>query len=293
MKRLTLTLAALSILPATAHAQSNIEITKVSDTIHMLTSPNGGNVTASVGQDGAFIIDDNLPGRSEPLTSAIKSIKDQNINFVLNTHYHNDHTGTNEAFGNQGAIIVAHDNVRTRLSSEQVIEFFNKTVEPLSKEGLPIITFSQDMTLHYNDNDIEITYVPNAHTDGDSIAYFKDENVITAGDALFNGRYPFIDVEHGGTIQGMIAAQDKILEIANDQTAIIPGHGPLTNKAELQGYKNTLSTIADKVEAAIKEGKTLEEIQAMKPTAEFDEKLGGDFIKPDVFVSFVYESLVK
>jgi len=291
MKHFILALAALSILPHSANAQSDIIITKVSDSIHMLVSPDGGNVTASVGEDGTFIIDDNLPGRSEPLMNAIKSIKDQDIKFVLNTHYHNDHTGTNEAFGENGAIIVAHDNVRTRLSNKQVIEFFDKTIEPLSKEGLPIVTFSSDMGIHYNNNDIEIIHVPNAHTDGDAIAYFKQENVITTGDALFNGIYPFIDVEHGGTIKGMIAAQDKILELADDQTSIIPGHGPLTNKAEIKEYQNALISITANVEAAIKGGKSLEDIQAMKPTQEFDEKLGGGFIKPDVFVSFIYNSL--
>lgn len=291
MKHFILALAALSILPHSANAQSDIIITKVSDSIHMLVSPDGGNVTASVGEDGTFIIDDNLPGRSEPLMNAIKSIKDQDIKFVLNTHYHNDHTGTNEAFGENGAIIVAHDNVRTRLSNKQVIEFFDKTIEPLSKEGLPIVTFSSDMGIHYNNNDIEIIHVPNAHTDGDAIAYFKQENVITTGDALFNGIYPFIDVEHGGTIKGMIAAQDKILELADDQTSIIPGHGPLTNKAEIKEYQNALISITANVEAAIKGGKSLEDIQALKPTQEFDEKLGGGFIKPDVFVSFIYNSL--
>ncbi|MEZ5815275.1 MAG: MBL fold metallo-hydrolase [Alphaproteobacteria bacterium] len=288
-----LTLLVCLLIPFSAQAQDNndIEIIKVRDGIHMLISPEGGNITASTGEDGTFIIDDNLEGRESVITDAIKSLNEQNVKFVLNTHYHFDHTGTNETFGDEGAIIVAHDNVRKRLSERQFISFFNKEMPALEKSGLPVVTFSEGLNLHYNGDDVQIIHMPGAHTDGDAAAFFKNANVIVAGDVIFNGMYPFIDAQHGGSIKGVLAAQSTLLNIADDNTAIIPGHGPLMNKANLQAYHDALAEITGNIETAIKNGKTLEETLAAKPTAKFDEKLGGGFITPDVFVTFLYEHL--
>lgn len=280
------------ITPLTAHAQKDIEVTKIKNNIYMLVSPKGGNVAVSTGKDGTFIIDDQLAGRSQIIDDAVKTITDKDIQFILNTHYHFDHTGGNEFLGKQGALLVAHDNVRERLSTEQFITFFNRTMPPLSKEGLPVITFSNDMTFHYNDDDIKIIHLPSAHTDGDSIAHFVNENVIVTGDTVFHHMYPFIDAEHGGSIQGLLSGIDILLSLANKDTLIIPGHGTVMTKIDLQDYRDTLASIANKITDAIKNGKTLEQAIAMKPTQEFDAKMNkGKVVKPDAFVSLVYNML--
>jgi glyoxylase-like metal-dependent hydrolase (beta-lactamase superfamily II) len=287
-----LTLLVCLLVSFSAQAQDNdIEIVKIRDGIHMLINPEGGNITASTGEDGTFIIDDNLEGRGPNITNAVKNLNGQSVKFILNTHYHFDHTGTNESFGGEGAIIVAHDNVRKRLSERQFISFFNKEMPALEKPGLPVITFNEGLNLHYNGDEVQIIHLPGAHTDGDAAAFFKNANVIVAGDIIFNGMYPFIDAQHGGSIKGMLAAQDALLNIADDNTAIIPGHGPLMNKTDLKAYRDALAEITGNIETAIRNGQTLEETLAAKPTAKFDEKLGGGFITPDVFVAFLYEHL--
>lgn len=191
----------------------------------------------------------------------------------------------------KGAIIVAHDNVRKRLSTKQFITYFSKKMSPLSKAGLPVVTFSDDITLHYNGDSIKIIHVPAAHTDGDSAAYFVNENVIVTGDTVFNAMYPFIDAEHGGSIKGVIAAADTFLELANDETIIVPGHGQLMSKSDLRAYRQTLATISERVRSALKSGKTLEQAIALKPTQEFDKKMGKGIVGPDAFVSILYENL--
>ncbi len=286
-----LPLIALLFVPFSAYAQNDVEIVKIKDGIHMLISPQGGNVAVSSGLDGTFIIDDQLDGRSKIIKNAIKTITDQDTKFILNTHYHFDHTGGNESFGEDGAIIVAHDAVRERLSTKQFITYFKKEMQPLSKAGLPVVTFSKDMNLHYNNDDIQIIHVESAHTDGDAIAYFKNDNVIVTGDTVFNGMYPFIDAEHGGSLKGLLAAQATMLEIADEDTAIIPGHGALMNKADLQAYHDMLTTISGRIETSIKDGKTLEETLDAKPSAEFDEKMGHGIVGPEAFVSFLYKHL--
>lgn len=292
MKHIPLLILTLCIAPFSAYAQeSDVKIIQVKNNIHVLVSPQGGNVVTSTGEDGTFIIDDQLAGRSALIKAAAKSINDQDIKFVLNTHYHFDHTGGNEFFGKENAIIVAHDSVRERLSTKQFITYFKKEMPPLSKAGLPVVTFSKDMTFHHNGNDIKVVHVPHAHTDGDVVAYFVNENVIVAGDTIFNGMYPFIDTEHGGSIHGLIAAHDTLLALANDETIIIPGHGPLMNKVELHTYQQALATIAKNIETAIESGKTLEQTVTAKPTQAFDEKMGSGFIGPDAFTTILYNHL--
>ncbi len=276
-----------------AQAQSDVEVSQVKDNIHLIVSPQGGNVAVSVGEDGTFIIDDQLSERSAIIEKAIKSISDKGIQFILNTHYHFDHTGGNEFFGGKGSIIVAHDNVRKRLSTRQFITYFKREMPPMPKAGLPVVTFEDDITFHYNGDSIKIIYLPAAHTDGDAAAYFTNENVIVTGDTVFGGRYPFIDVEHGGSIKGTIGAADTFLKLANAQTIIVPGHGPLMNKSDLQAYRNTLATITKRVEGEIKAGKTLEQVIAAKPTKEFDDTMGKGLVAPDAFVSIIYEDLSR
>ncbi len=274
-----------------AYAAEGIKTVKVKDNFHVLISPKGGNVTVSTGLDGAFLIDDQLAGRSTIIQAAAKEITKQDIKFVLNTHYHFDHSGGNEFFGKENAVIVAHDNVRKRLSTRQFITYFKKEMLPAENIALPSVTFAQDMTLHYNGDDIRIIHTPNAHTDGDSFAYFTKANIIVAGDLIFNGMYPFIDTEHGGSIKGVIAGLDALLSHADDETVIVPGHGVLMNKIDLQTYRDVLNSITGKVELSIKADKTLTQVIAEKPTQEFDAKMGGGFVPPDAIVKVIYNSL--
>ncbi len=292
MKFFALIALTLSLFPfTTVQAQENVKIVPIKDNLHMLISPQGGNITVSSGSDGTFIIDDNLQGRAQTITDAIKTFSNKEVKFVLNTHYHFDHTGENEFFGENGAILIAHDNVRKRLASDQFITYFKKNMPALSKAGLPVVTFSNDMGLHYNDDTIQITHLPNAHTDGDALAQFTNKNVIVAGDVIFNGIYPFIDTEHGGTIKGLIGAHDTILSLANDDTIIIPGHGDFMSKTDLIAYRSALFTIMENIEALIANGKTLEETITAKPTSEFDAKLGNGFIPPKDFITTLYNDL--
>lgn len=281
----------MTLAISSVHAAEGIETIQAKDNLYVLVSPHGGNVTVSVGEDGTFLIDDQLATRSEIIQTAAKEINNQDIKFILNTHYHFDHSGNNEFFGEKDAIIVAHDNVRQRLSTRQFITYFKREMRPMARVGLPTVTFADNMTLHYNNDDIRFIHTPAAHTDGDVIAHFTQINVIVGGDLLFNGFYPFIDSEHGGSIKGLIAGVDVMLVIANSDTVIIPGHGAIMNKGDLQAYRDMLATISADIETAINAGKTLEQTIADKPTAAFDKKLGGGIIPPDAFVTTLYNSL--
>jgi len=269
-----------------------IKTVKVKPGIHMLMGM-GGNICVSSGIDGVFIIDDQYAPLTEKIKTAIADITPGPIRFVINTHWHADHTGGNENMGDAGAVIIAHENVRKRLSADQVLAVFNRTIPALSKKGLPVITFTRDIAFHLNGQRIDVFHIKHAHTDGDAVAYFTDANVIHTGDILFVGMYPFIDIEHGGSINGMIDATNRILGMIDDNTRIIPGHGVLTDKHGLISYRDMLTNIRDRIQSQINAGKTLEEIKFSQPTQAFDSEWGGGFIKPDIFVGIVYQSLIK
>jgi glyoxylase-like metal-dependent hydrolase (beta-lactamase superfamily II) len=269
-----------------------IKAVKVKPGIHLLMGK-GGNICVSSGIDGVFMIDDQYAPLTEKIKTAIASITPDPIRFVINTHWHADHTGGNENMGDAGAVIIAHENVRKRLSADQVLTAFNRTIPALSKKGLPVITFTRDVAFHLNGQRIDVFHIKRAHTDGDAVAYFTDANVIHTGDILFEGMYPFIDIEHGGTINGMIDATNRILGMIDDNTRIIPGHGVLTDKHGLIAYRDMLTSIRDGIQSQINAGKTLEEIKFSQPTQAFDSKWGGGFIKPDIFVGIVYQSLIQ
>ncbi len=276
---------------AAAQAQQNfdkveIKIEKLSPTTYVLFGA-GGNIGVSVGDDALFIIDDQYAPLTPKILAALKTISDKPIKFVLNTHWHGDHTGGNENMGKAGALIVAHDNVRKRMSSEQFIALFKSKVAPAPKAALPVVTFSSDVTFHLNGDEIFGFHVAKAHTDGDTIVHFKNSNVIHMGDTFFNGLYPFIDVSSGGHPDGVIAVADRVLAIANDTTKIIPGHGPVCTKADLKVYRDMLATVSGRIKALIKAGKTLDEIKAAKPTAEFDEKWRRAFLPPTSFIEML------
>ncbi|HET7316629.1 MAG TPA: MBL fold metallo-hydrolase [Sphingomicrobium sp.] len=248
----------------------------------------GGNIGVSYGEDGNVIIDDQFAPLSDRIVAAIHTLDPDPVKFVINTHWHGDHTGGNANFGRAGAVIIAQDNVRARLATEQLLK--GETIPASPKEALPVITYSDGVTVHLNGDDLRVIHVDNAHTDGDSLIRWTKADVLHMGDTFWNGdTFPFIDLESGGSIDGMIAATAKGIALADADTKIIPGHGTVGTRADLIAFRAMLVDIRDKVAAGIKAGKTLEQIQASKPTASYGMPDG--FIKPDQFVETVYKSL--
>jgi len=267
-----------------------IKTVKTSGNVYMLMG-SGGNLGVLVGDDGVFLVDDQFAPLTKKIKDAIGKISDKEIRFLINTHWHFDHVGGNENLGETGSVIIAHENVRKRMSTDQFIEFFQKKVPASPKVALPIITFTQDLMFHLNGEDIHVFHVNNAHTDGDSIVYFRNSNVIHTGDIYFAGIYPFIDTSSHGSVNGVIDAAQHILSIIDDNTKVIPGHGSLSNKAELSAYVDMLISMRAKITKQISDGKTLEEIQKTKPAQKFDEKWGHGMLTSDKFVQILYTDL--
>lgn len=267
-----------------------IKTTRVADSVYMLQGQ-GGNIGLSVGPDGAVLIDDEFAPLSDRIKAAIAKVSKTPVRFLINTHWHGDHTGGNENFAKDSVVIVAQDHVRERMSAEQFIRAFSKKVPPSPLAALPIVTFNDTVTFHLNGDELHVFHVAHAHTDGDSIIHFRRHNVLHMGDTFFNQLYPFIDLSTGGSIDGMIAAVDRALPLAGAHTPIIPGHGPLGDRATLVKYRDMLKTVRDRIAAAVEAGKTLAQVQAERPSAEWDAVWGKGFIKPDKFAAEIYESL--
>ncbi len=295
VRRLVIALALTAALPA-ANAQDManvvIEAKRVSDNVYMLTGM-GGNVGLSVGEDGAFLIDDQFAPLTERILAIVAELSPEPVRFVVNTHWHRDHTGGNEHLGEAGAIIVAHENVRTQMSTYHFRKEFNQTIPASPEAALPVITFAQSMTFYWNGDEVRVLHVGPAHTDGDSIVFFREANVIHMGDTFFNGMYPFFDVSTQGSIAGMIQAADTVLQLANDRTKIIPGHGPLGGIDELRASRAMLMTVHDRVQNLINDGATKEEVVAAKPTRDLDAEWAGGSMKPDRWVGIVYDGMAK
>ncbi len=267
-----------------------IQTVPVATGVYMLVGQ-GGNIGVSVGDDAVFLVDDQFAPLADKIVAAVKAVSDKPIRFLLNTHWHGDHTGGNENFGKAGVIIVAHDNVRQRMSVEQFIARFNSRTPPAPKAALPVVTFNDVATFHLNGDDIEAVHVKNAHTDGDVLVHWKKANVLHMGDTFFNGMYPFIDLSSGGSINGVIDAAATGLAFADDQTRIIPGHGPLSGKADLVAYRDMLVAVRNSVRKLIVQRKSLAQVLAAKPSAAFDATWGNGFMKTPDFVTSVFESL--
>ncbi len=260
---------------------------KVTEKIFTLEG-DGGNIGVLTGNDGTIIIDDQFAPLSEKIKTALKALNDKPVRFVINTHFHGDHSGGNENFGKDGAVIIAQDNSRSRMTTEQFIAAFNSRTPAAPYDALPKVTFTESVTLHLNGETLQVMHVSNAHTDGDAIIFFKESNVIHTGDVYVRYGLPFIDQPHGGSIDGMIKGTDQIIALANDVTKIIPGHGAIATKKDLIEYRAMLQTLRDRIAGAMSKGKTLTEIIASAPTKEYPA-----VFDRSVFITLVYDSLKK
>ncbi|HET9387087.1 MAG TPA: MBL fold metallo-hydrolase [Gemmatimonadales bacterium] len=295
MRSVVVTAAALFMLSAGIQAQQNFDTVqvrsqKVADGVYMLTGA-GGNIGVSIGDDAVFVVDDQYAPLTPKILAAIVQLTTKPVRFIVNTHWHSDHTGGNEAMGKTGALIVAQDNVRRRMSSEQVLQFFQQTVPASPSGAQPVITFSDTVTFHVNGDDVQAFHVAKAHTDGDALIVWRKANVVHAGDIFVTYGFPFIDLDSGGGVDGLIAAVDVLLTLGDDSVKIIPGHGPISDRAAVREYGKMLKTIRDRVRQQKAAGRSLAQTLATRPTAEFDARLGNGFIKPDQFVTMVYQSV--
>jgi cyclase len=285
----------LGVMPTALLGQVNFDTITVRSQalrggVYMLTGA-GGNIGVSSGGDGTFLVDDQFAPLTAKITAAVAAISAQPIKFVVNTHWHGDHTGGNENVGKAGALIVAHQNVRRRMSTEQFNAMFNSRTPPSAPGALPVVTFTDTVTFHLNGDDVVVFHVAPAHTDGDALVYFTKADVIHMGDTYFATGYPYIDVSSGGDVNGVIGAADRALALCGPQTIVIPGHGPVSNCAGLREYRNMLVVARDRVRADMGKGRTLDQLKAAGITPELDAKWGNGFIRAPMFVELIYRSL--
>lgn len=297
MKNTWIALALVATFTAAAaqgqdFSKVEIQTRKLDANTYMLTGA-GGNIGVSVGDDAVFIIDDQFAPLVPKIQAALAAISPKPVKFVLNTHYHFDHTGGNEGLGKAGALIVAHDNVRKRMTSDQLISFIGANQPKAPAIALPVVTVAGEMTFHINGDELHAFHVPRAHTDGDLIVHFRRSDVVHMGDVYFNGFYPFIDTGSGGTAAGVVAAADRVLAVATEKTQIIPGHGPLANRTDLKAYRDMLASVAQRITELRASGRSEEQIRAAQPSAEFDAKYGGGFIKPERFVQMMLDAVPR
>ncbi len=287
--------SALSVNLAFSQDGGNITFksTEVAKGLYMLEGVGGfagGNLGLSVGPDGVILIDDSLPPLTGTMKAAISEITKEPVDYVVNTHVHGDHIGGNESMAKDGATIVAHDNIRKRMI-EHGVPTGNGTIEA-PKGALPVITFSDEVTFYLNDNKAQVIHVAHAHTDGDAIIHFTDADVIHTGDVMFNGLFPFIDLDSGGSVDGYIKAQEKVLSLAGDKTKIIPGHGPLASKSELEASVAMLKDGKKIISALVAKGMSADEVVAANPLEAY-EKMNWQFITTERMVRTFYRDIKK
>lgn len=287
---------AFAAATSAALAQDNTKLkfatTEVSPGLYMLSGVGGftgGNIGLSVGKDGVVMIDDSMPPMLDIMKTAIKSVTDKPVDFLINTHVHGDHIGNNETLGKAGTHIVAHQNLRTHLIEKGIATA--KGNVPAPKDALPVITFSHSMNFHLNDLDAHIFHAEKAHTDGDAVIHYKTVNVIHTGDIMFNGLFPFIDLDSGGSVDGYIAAQKKILSLSDDNTKIIPGHGPIASKKDIAAAVDMLVDSRDLVADLIEAGKSEEQILALNPLAKYHDDWNWGFITTERMTKQLYKGL--
>jgi cyclase len=267
-----------------------IKATKINGNVYMLEGA-GGNIGVSVGPDGILIVDDQFAPLAEKIKAALKTLGDGKLKFILNTHWHGDHTGGNAPLGRE-APIIAHDNVRKRLSTEQRIEFFKMTVPPSPIEALPVITFDNSLSVHFNGEEIKAIHFPHGHTDGDSVIFFTKSNVVHLGDDFFAGRFPFVDLDSGGSVQGLVKNIGEIIPKIPAGAKLIPGHGPISTIDDLKAFHRMLIETTDVVRKKMARKKTLAQIKTEGLPAEW-KSWGEGFVKTDQWIELIYNSLSK
>jgi cyclase len=249
----------------------------------------GGNIGVSYGEDGTVLVDDQFAPLTPKIEAAVAALGATPVKFLINTHWHFDHTGGNENFGKAGAVIMAHDNVRARMMAGSE----KRKIGPAAKVALPVITYHDGVKLHLNGDEVRTQHMHDGHTNGDSIVVWKNANIIHMGDLFFNKvTLPFIDIDSGGNARGMLAAAEKVIAMSDDNTKIIPGHGPMATRTDLIAYRDMLKSVMGAVSAGIKAKKSLTQIQAEKPAAQWDTNKDA-FIKGDAFVEAIYKSLTS
>jgi cyclase len=273
-------------------APAPIKATKLSKDV-VLIEGDGGNMALILDADGLMLVDSGLPERGADLQKAIADVDSHKVRTLFNTHWHFDHSGSNELLGKSGAKIIAHENTKKWLSQKVTIEAFNRTFEPLKPEGLPVETFSKSGKMTFGGEKIEYTHVAPAHTDSDVYLYFPGPNVLHTGDLFFNGFYPFIDYSTNGWVGGMAAAEAAMLKVGDAQTRVIPGHGPLATKEDLKATQAMLEKVTERMEAMAKEGKSVDEVVAAAPTKDFDDKFGKGMFPPAQWVKVAYTSVLR
>src|SRR4051812_36087107 len=283
----SLFLAAASSAQQQDFSKVEIKVTKVSGSVYMLQGA-GGNIGVSVGEDGIVIVDDQFAPLAPKIKAALKGISDKPVRFVINTHWHGDHTGGNAQFGTESTII-AQENVRERMKNGSTAP--DRAVKPAPKEALPIITFNDRASVHLNGEDIKAVHFVAGHTDGDAIIYFTKSNVIHMGDDFVTYGFPFVDLASGGSVEGMIAAVEKVIATAPPDVKIIPGHGPLGTVADMKPYLAMLKETLAKVQTGMQQGKSLDQLQKEKVLAGY-EKWSGDFISSDKWIETIYHDLM-
>jgi glyoxylase-like metal-dependent hydrolase (beta-lactamase superfamily II) len=291
MRKLLLTGMACTFFAGSLLAQDAdipVQSTEIVPGMYMLDGVDGqfagGNMTVLIGTDGVILIDDGLPTTGPALLDAIAKLTPEPIDFLINTHVHGDHVGSNLALHSHGATIVAHDNIRARM-----LEMTDDEAVPAG--ALPEITFSDSVTFFLNGHEAFVFHVQNAHTDGDAVIHFTDINVIHAGDVVFNKLFPFIDLESGGSVEGFLAAQDRIIAIADDDTIIIAGHGPLATKADVQLARYVLSDSQSRVRKLVEAGLSEDEIVAKNPLADYHDVWNWGFITTERMTRSMVQSL--
>jgi cyclase len=273
-------------------APAPITATKLTDHLAVLAG-DGGNVGVVISGDGLMLIDGGLAERSGDLLKAASQIDSHPIRILFNTHWHADHTGSNEALGKMGVKIVGHENTKKWLSQKVTMEAMNRTFEPLAPVGLPTETFTKGGKMTFGAEKIEYVHVDAAHTDSDAYVFFPGANILHTGDLMFNGLYPVIDYSTGGWVGGMAAACDVLLKVGDAKTRIIPGHGPMATKDDLRAFRNMLASETRRMEEMHKQGKSVDEAVKMAPTKEYDDRFGKGIFMPDAWVRVAYTSVLR
>jgi cyclase len=282
-----LLLSTFTSVAAAQEAEVTIRTEQVAPGVYVLYG-SGGNIGVSVGPDGIFLIDDQYAPLTPKITEALGRLSPEPPRFVLNTHWHGDHTGGNENLAKTGSLIFAHDQVRTRMGSEQYLKTIDMKTPASPAIALPVVTFSDGLSFHLNGEEMRGSHAPMAHTDGDVFIQFRKANVIHTGDLVFAGRYPFIDLDSGGSVAGVIAAVDRMLALADGATRVIPGHGEMTDRAGLLAYREMLAVRSKRVRDLVAAGKSVEEVLAARPNADYDAKLAWDFITAERYLQILY-----